>query len=68
MVENKKIGTRLMNLRKTRGLTQKDLAEMFGLSRPLISMYESGVRLPSPHIMKKYSTLFNATVDDIFFK
>ena len=57
-----------MNLRKARGLTQKDLAEMFGLTRPLISMYESGVRLPSPRIMKKYSTLFNATVDDIFFK
>jgi len=43
-----KIAKKIKILRKTRGLTQQQLAEMLGVQRATISNYEIGRR--SPHI------------------
>jgi len=39
-------GKRLKELRLEKGLTQAALAEKLGLSKPVISMYENGKRIP----------------------
>ncbi|ACV28826.1 transcriptional regulator, XRE family [Anaerococcus prevotii DSM 20548] len=67
-LKNKKVGNRLKKLRLSRGLSQKEMADILKVTRPLISMYEAGNRMPSPNIMKKYSIIFKKSVDDIFFR
>ena len=67
-MKNKKVGNRLKKMRLSRGLSQKEMADILEVTRPLISMYETGNRMPSPKIMKKYSTIFKKSVDDIFFR
>lgn len=66
-LEKDRIGKRLRDLRVEACLSQKELAEFLKVTRPLISMYEAGYRMPSPEIMKKYSILFKKSVDEIFF-
>lgn len=66
-MKNKQVGNRLRKLRINAGLSQKELADILKVSRPLISMYEAGNRCPSPKIMKKYSKIFKKSVDGLFF-
>lgn len=47
-MENVPIGKKIKALRKTRGLTQQQLADLLGVQRATISNYEIGRR--SPHI------------------
>lgn len=47
-MENAQLGKKIKILRKTRGLTQLQLADKVGLQRATISNYEIGRR--SPHI------------------
>ena len=41
---NKEIGEKIRLMRRTRGMTQKDLAAITGLSESAIAMYEAGKR------------------------
>lgn len=47
-MSDEKIAVKIKTLRKTRGLTQQQLAERLGVQRATISNYEIGRR--SPHI------------------
>lgn len=47
-IEKEKIAAKIKALRKTRGLTQQQLADKLGVQRATISNYEIGRR--SPHI------------------
>ncbi|PSR24456.1 MAG: hypothetical protein C7B47_14780 [Sulfobacillus thermosulfidooxidans] len=58
-------GESLRKLRLERGLRQKDLAGP-GLSRSLISMYESGRLLPSYEILQSLATRLGVSVE-VFF-
>lgn len=42
LIDDKSIGERINNIRKQKGLTQQDLAEIVGIERRLISEYETG--------------------------
>lgn len=52
MVENKKIGTFIQTLRKERGLTQKELAEMIHVSDKTISKWENAGSIPDTEMLK----------------
>lgn len=54
---------RLKELRVNRGLSQKELAEIFGVSNTTISMYESGQREPDFEITVKFADFFNVSTD-----
>lgn len=41
--ESEKIGQNIKELRKKKGLTQSDLAEMLGVNKSAVQRYESGV-------------------------
>lgn len=53
----------LSNLRNESKITQKDLANILGVSRGTIGMYEIGQRDPDTETLKKIAKYFNVSVD-----
>ncbi|MDF2543360.1 MAG: hypothetical protein K0S47_3078 [Herbinix sp.] len=51
--------------RKTRGYTQKDIAEIIQLSNSTYCLYESGEREPSLATVEKLAQTFGVTVDEL---
>ena len=51
--ENMTTGERIRHIRNERGISQKQLSEMCGLSEPAIRNYELGNRKPSAQILDK---------------
>ena len=56
---------KLQDLRKSRGLTQEELAEALYVSRTAISKWESGRGYPSIDSLKEISNYFSVTIDDL---
>ena len=56
---------KLQELRKSRGLTQEDLAEILYVSRTAVSKWESGRGYPSIDSLKDISKFFSVSVDDL---
>lgn len=58
-------GEKLYELRKSRGLTQEELAEALFVSRTAISKWESGRGYPSLDSLKGISSFFSVTIDEL---
>lgn len=58
-------GEKLQELRKSRGLTQQELAEALYVSRTAISKWESGRGYPSIDSIKEISGFFSVSIDDL---
>lgn len=56
---------KLQELRKSRTLTQEELAEALFVSRTAISKWESGRGYPSIDSLKEISRYFSVTIDDL---
>lgn len=56
---------KLQELRKSRGLTQEELAEALFVSRTAISKWESGRGHPSIDSLKEISSYFSVSIDDL---
>ena len=56
---------KLQELRKSRSLTQEELAEALFVSRTAISKWESGRGYPSIDTLKEISRFFSITIDDL---
>ena len=56
---------KLQELRKSRSLTQEELAEALFVSRTAISKWESGRGYPSIESLKEISRFFSVTIDDL---
>ena len=56
---------KLQELRKSRSLTQEELAEALFVSRTAISKWESGRGYPSIDSLKEISRFFSVTIDDL---
>ena len=56
---------KLQELRKSRGLTQEELAEELYVSRTAISKWESGRGYPSIDSLKEISNYFSVTIDEL---
>lgn len=56
---------KLQQLRKSRGLTQDDLANAIFVSRAAISKWESGRGYPSIDSLKAISRFFSISIDDL---
>ena len=56
---------KLQELRKSRSLTQEELAEALFVSRTAISKWESGRGYPSIDSLKEISHYFSVTIDDL---
>ena len=56
---------KLQELRKSRGLTQEELAEGLYVSRTAVSKWESGRGYPSIDSLKEISAYFSVSIDDL---
>lgn len=68
MPSNTRIGERLKNLRRKRGLTQKEISKMAKISVAAVTNYEAGKRIPRDEVKIKLAKIYGSTVEDIFFK
>jgi len=59
------IEERIQELRKNKGLSQEQLADVLGVSRQAVSKWESGQSLPEIEKLIAMSALFEATIDYI---
>jgi len=57
------IGARLANLRKKKGLSQKELAAALRVSPSTIGMYERNRRRPDTETLQRLAGFFNVTAD-----
>ena len=56
---------KLQELRKSRGITQEELAETLYVSRTAISKWESGRGYPNIDSLKEISKYFSVSIDDL---
>ena len=56
---------KLQELRKSKGLTQEELAEILYVSRTAVSKWESGRGLPNIESLKEISKFFDVSIDDL---
>ena len=57
---------KLINLRKNKRISQREMAEMLGLKPNTYNQYETGVRSIPAEIAKKISIILGGTEDEIF--
>lgn len=55
----------LRKYRLDKNLTQGQLADMLGVAKTTISMWESGDRKPDIFMLKKIADLFSISTDDL---
>jgi len=60
------LGSRIRQYRESRGLSQEALAKLLGVSRPTLSLIETGERKVSADEIKKLGDIFNVSVDAFF--
>lgn len=65
MIE-KKLGKRVADLRKSKGLSQEALAEKSGYSVEFISLVERGVNAPSVAGLERIAKALRVEVKDLF--
>lgn len=58
-------GKNLKIMRKKRGLTQKELADLVGIKRSTVAGYESKNQEPSYEILKKISDTLQCSIDTL---
>ena len=63
MIYMKDFRKRLMYLRTSNNLTQKQLANLLNIERSTLSSYETGRRYPDAHILVKLADTFDVSVD-----
>lgn len=61
------IGNKLRELRKKNNLTQVEIAKKLRVTQPLIQRWESGNKIPNLETLKKFSTIFNVSLDTLAF-
>lgn len=56
---------KLQELRKQKGITQDELAEILHVSRPAVSKWESGRGYPNIETLKAISVFYGISIDDL---
>ena len=56
-------GSLIKALRREKGLSQEELGELVGTEGNLVSRWERGASIPSPHYMQKLSEVFDRPID-----
>lgn len=60
------LGKILKHCRKFNRMTQKELSDKMGISRPYICEIESGRKIPTLETLQKYSEVFDVPVSVLF--
>ena len=65
MLDNKKIASFIANKRKSKGLTQQQVADTLHVSFQAVSKWESGTSYPTIELLYALSRLLGTTTDEI---
>lgn len=65
MMDNKKIGKLIKELRKEKGLTQEQLGEMIGVSFKSVSKWERGITIPDIGNINELSKILGISSDEL---
>ena len=57
--------TQLKKYRKNNGYTQKQLAEVVGVTQQAVAKWETDKASPDPEMLQKISSILNVTVDSL---
>ncbi len=60
---NNSFGNRLKSLRKSRSITQSELAETLDVTQQTVGFWENGVSIPSVETIIKAAKYFGVTID-----
>lgn len=63
MTESNEFGGRLFALREENNINKTELAKVLNMSRSMITMYESGERMPSIEVLLKISDYYSVSID-----
>lgn len=61
-----KFGKRLKELRKSKGITQEQIAEIVNIEPPNISKIECGMHFPQPEKIEKIANALGVEIKDLF--
>jgi transcriptional regulator with XRE-family HTH domain len=61
----KRFGEKLLFLRKRKGLTQKQLGDLLGVSRVYIVQLEQGQKIPNAIMILKIADIFSVDIDQL---
>ena len=61
-----KFGLRLKELRKSKGLTQEQVAEFVGIEPVNVSKIERGMHFPQPEKIEKFAIILGVSTKDLF--
>lgn len=64
-IDNEKVGKFIENLRKEKGLTQQDLADILSVSNQAVSKWGGGRNLPDIAIQRVICDTFNITMEEL---
>lgn len=64
-MDQKKIGSFLKELRKTKNITQEQLAEQLNVSGRTVSRWETGTNMPDISLLVEISELFDVSISEI---
>jgi len=56
-------GSKIIELRESKGLTRYELADILKIEYPSLSKYETDARTPSPELIKKMAEYFEVSID-----
>ena len=65
MVSTENTGKRILELRQAKGWTQKQLAEMIGVTDKAVSKWERGINYPDLSLLEPLAKVFETTVADL---
>lgn len=60
-----KLGEKILNLRKSKGLSQEQLSEKLDVTRQTVSNWELGETFPNPEQLKILSQIFHVSIDEL---
>ena len=64
-MNQEKIGAFIKDIRKKNNLTQKELADKYGVTYQAVSKWENGKNLPDISLIRQMSKDFNVSIEDI---
>ena len=68
MNNDQKRGEFLCELRKNKGLTQKELGDLIHYSDKNISKWERGISFPNnPNVLNELANIFNVSIEEILY-
>ncbi|MCI9543579.1 MAG: helix-turn-helix transcriptional regulator [Acutalibacter muris] len=67
MLDSVKTGRKIMDLRKSRGLTQEELAGRLNISPQAVSKWENGRAMPELSLLVELAEALGSTIDAIIF-